>query len=190
MAKKIGIFRNEQQVINAVAELEQAGFVASEMKILAKDSEHSRRIERETDAHADEIRELDETNQHTDGAGPIGFAASAGYGFPMAAMNNGSYGAPGYVTAGAGLNGGFAFAAPLAFTAHHDHEDAFRALGLDSKETELCSQAIREGSIALVVDTSESKSLLDKDGGPDLSKLGIAEAAFRRCGAQRIADGG
>ena len=183
MAKKIGIFDNEQQVIKAVAELEQAGFVAGEMKILAKDSEHSRRIERETDAHVDEMRELEDTSPRADGAGPIGLAAWAGFGFPLA---TGAYGAPTYN--GAGASTGFAFAAPIAFL-WNDDDGAYRALGLDSKETELCSEMIRNGKIALIVETSESKSLLDKEGGPDLSKLGIAEAAFRRCNASRIVDG-
>lgn len=186
MAKKIGIFDNEQQVIQAVGELEQAGFVAGEMKILAKDSEHSRRIERETDAHVDEMRELEETESHADGTGTIGLASSAGYGFPIAAGTYAAYGTPGYN--GMGANGGFAFAALFAFLGD-DHDESFRSLGLDTKETELCSEALRNGSIALIVETSESKSLLDKDGGPDLSKLGIAEAAFRRSGASRIVDG-
>jgi hypothetical protein len=176
MAKKIALFDSEQKAITAIYELEKAGFTPGEMKILAKDSEHSRRIERETDVHADEIRELQETNEHAEEADPVSFAVSSGSGFPVVtgAYNLGS----------AGLN----FATPLTFM-RSGHESVYEALGLDAKETELCSHAVGNGEIAVIVETSESKPLFDKEGGPDLSKLGIAEAAFRRGGAYRIVDG-
>lgn len=184
MAKKIGIFENQQGVIDAVQELEKAGFTPGEMKILAKDAEHSRRIEAETDTHADEIRELEQANESHNGMGGIGFATTYGFGVPAVA---GGFGLSGY--GGAPFGGpSYALAAPYLFL-NHQHESTFNALGLDTKETKLCSQAVDQGALALIVETDESKSLLDKDGGPDLSKLGIAEAVFRRCGASRIVDG-
>lgn len=176
MAKKIGLFENEQKAITAIEELEKAGFTPGEMKILAKDSEHSRRIERETDVHADEIKELQETNEHIQDPEPVSFAVSSGFGFPIV---TGSYG---FGASGVG------FATPFTYL-KSGHESVFQALGLDTKETELCTRAVGSGAIAVIIETSESKSLFDKEGGPDLSKLGIAEAAFRRGGAYRIVDG-
>ncbi|RIX50873.1 hypothetical protein D3P08_19470 [Paenibacillus nanensis] len=176
MAKKIAFFENEQKAITAINELEKAGFTPGEMKILAKNSEHSRRIERETDVHADELKELQETNEHVQDPEPVSFAVSSGSGFPVV---TGSY--------GFGASG-VSFATPFTYL-KSGHESVYEALGLDAKETELCSQAIMEGAIAVIVETSESKALFDAEGGPDMSKLGIAEAAFRRSGAYRIVNG-
>lgn len=176
MAKKIALFDTEQKAITAINELEKAGFTPGEMKVLAKDSEHSRRIERDTDVHADEMRELQEPNERTAEPDPVSFAVSSGSGFPVVTSSY-NYGST-----------GISFATPFTYL-RSGHENVYEALGLDAKESELCSHAVGDGAVAIIVETSESKSLLDKEGGPDLSKLGIAEAAFRRSGAFRIVDG-
>ncbi|MDQ6420075.1 general stress protein [Paenibacillus sp. LHD-117] len=185
MARKIGIFESQQQVIDAITQLENSGFKPGEMMILAKDSEHSRRIEAETDVHADEMRDLEETRYdartHT---GTFGTAYSSGIGEAPVATAYGFTGFGGGTTSGVG----FPFAVSYAFIGN-EHERAFRSLGLDNKEAELCCQEVERGAYALIVETTESKSLLDKDGGPDLSTLGVAEAVFRSCGASRIANG-
>lgn len=185
MAKKIGIFESQQQVIGAITQLEDAGFKPGDMKILAKDSEHSRRIEAESDVHVDEMRDLEETrNDATTHTETIGTAYSSGIGDSSIAMSYGFTGFGGGPTAG----GGFPLAVSYAFIGN-EHERAFRSLGLDSKEAELCCREVERGAYALIVETTESKSLLDKDGGPDLSTLGVAEAVFRSCNASLIADG-
>ncbi|MHA6480612.1 hypothetical protein ACX1C1_01540 [Paenibacillus sp. strain BS8-2] len=185
MAKKIGIFESQQQVIGAITQLEDAGFKPGDMKILAKDSEHSRRIEAESDVHVDEMRDLEETRNdartHTD---TIGAAYSSGSADSALAMSYGFTGFGGSMTAGAG----FPLAVSYSFIGN-DHERAFRSLGLDNKEAELCCREVERGAYALIVETTESKSLLDKDGGPDLSTLGVAEAVFRSCNASLITDG-
>ncbi|MCU6711811.1 general stress protein [Paenibacillus sp. J5C_2022] len=182
MAKKFAIFHNQQGVIDAIEQLEQAGFSPGEMKVLAKDWEHSRRIESETDVHADEMRELELTQEAT---APFGDNPSTRVGVATAGAISVA-GMGGFTTLAGGL--------PVALGAvtgdwDEDHQAAYAKSGLDSKESELCSQAVESGSVILYVETDESKALLDKDGGPDLSKLGIAEAVFRRCGADRIVDG-
>lgn len=185
MAKKIGLFEKQQDVIKTIEELEQAGFTPGEMLILTKDREHSRRIETETDTHVEEMRELEETGARDGEFDQFGLAIVPSYGYPVVA---GGYGLSPFVeSAGAGA-GNYSSAAPFGFL-DNSHIRAYQALGLDANESELCAEAVRSGAIAFIVETDESKSLLDKDGGPDMSKLGIAEAAFRRCGAYRIADG-
>lgn len=186
MARKIGIFQSERQVVDAIEQLEQSGFTPGEITVLAKDSEHSRRIEAETDVHADEMLELSRTNYRSrgddgtaeavEGAGVFATPVAPAYG--LASFGSGS------PASGAGAM----FAIPSLVT-DDNFDRAFRTLGLDAKEASLCSREVMAGGWAVIARTDESKSLLDKDGGPDLSTLGIAEAVFRRCGASRIADG-
>ncbi|GGG82490.1 general stress protein [Paenibacillus radicis (ex Gao et al. 2016)] len=175
MAKKIAAFETQRQVIDTIAAMQQAGFETGELKIYAKDATHSRRIEAESDMHVDEIRELAETRENTspyDRAG-MTFAAPgilAGSGVSGTAGWNGIFGAA-FIGDDAGVT------------------QALMASGLDTKESDFCRNALENGQIIVVVETDESKSLLDKDGGPDLSKLGIAESVFRQYEAYRIIDG-
>ncbi|REK71452.1 general stress protein [Paenibacillus paeoniae] len=185
MAKKIALFEKQQDVITAIEELEGAGFTPGEMLILTKDWEHSRRIESETDTHVEEMRELEETGARGGELDDFGLAIVPSYGYPVIA---GGYGLSTFEHSPGIGGGGYSGAAPFDFI-DNAQTRAYRSLGLDSKESKLCSEAVRGGAIAFIVETNESKSLLDKDGGPDLSKLGIAEAAFRRNGAYQIADG-
>jgi len=183
MARKIGIFDTEQQAITAIERLEQAGFVQGELQVLAKDTEHSRRIEAESDVHVDELRQLEDTpDRH--GVGSLGMAAAAGF---AGAGLNAAYGVAGYGAAPYAA-AGFPFAAAVLLN-EDEHSNTLQALGLDDDEAQLCSQALRSGSLIVIVETDESKSLLDKDGGPDLSRLGTAEAVFRACNASAITDG-
>lgn len=185
MAKKIAIFETQRQVIDAVTQLESSGFKPGDLMILAKDSEHSRRIESEADVHADEMRDLEETREdyasHMD---TVGNPYSTGLGIAPAAMGYGYSGFGGGTASGTGIP--FALSGALI---GDEHERAFLSLGLDHKESRLVSGHVERGAYALIAETTESKSLLDKDGGPDLSTLGIAEAVFRRCNASLIVDG-
>ncbi|MDQ8738495.1 general stress protein [Paenibacillus sp. LHD-38] len=183
MARKIGIFETEQQAITAIEQLEQAGFVQGELKVLAKDSEHSRRIEAESDVHVDELRELESTSDH-DGSGSFGMAAATGY---AGVGTNAVYGITGYGAAPYAV-GGNPFAAAILFN-EDEHSSSLHALGLDDDEAQVCSKALQSGSLIVIVETDESKSLFDKEGGPDLSRLGAAEAVFRECNASIIASG-
>lgn len=183
MARKIGFFNTEQQAITAIEQLEQAGFVKGELKVLAKDSEHSRRIESESDIHVDELRELEDMPDRHD-LGIFGMAAATGY---AGAGVNAVYGMAGYGSAPYNA-GGYPFVAAMLL-GDDEHSEALRALGLDGEEAEICAKELQIGSIAVIVETDESKSLLDKDGGPDLSRLGAAEAVFRACNATSIAAG-
>ncbi len=176
MTRKIGLFHTEGQAIDAVRQLLGAGFVPGELQVLTKDGEHSRRLEAESGVHADELRELEETNEGDPGTGLFGLGA--GGIAPLLA-------APVFGTAGFGTTGSAAGAYPLAavMLGNDAHVDTLRSFGLESKEAELCGAALRQGSIAVIVSTDESESLLDKNGGPDLSRLAAAEAIFRACSA-------
>ncbi|MGO4181341.1 hypothetical protein AB4Z17_09185 [Paenibacillus sp. TAF43_2] len=183
MAKKIGIFETEQQVITAIEQLEQAGFVQGELKVIAKDFEHSRRVEAESDVHVDELRELEDMPDRQ-GLGSLGMAAAAGF---AGAGMNAVYGMTGYGTAPYAA-GGFPFAAAILL-GDDDHSGTLQSLGLENEEVRLCSDALQSGSLIVIVETLESKSLFDKDGGPDLSRLGAAEAVFRACNASSVIAG-
>ncbi|WP_169087217.1 general stress protein [Paenibacillus sp. PL91] len=183
MARKIGIFDTEQQAITAIEQLEQAGFVKGELKVLAKDSYHSRRIEAESDVHVDELGELEDMPDRQ-GLGVLGMAAASGFG---GVGVNAVYGVAGYGSAPY-IAGGYPFAAAMLL-GDDEHSDTLQALGLDDDEAKVCSQALQSGSLVVIVETDESKTLFDKDGGPDLSRLGAAEAVFRTCNASSIADG-
>lgn len=185
MTRKIGVFETEQQVIQAIQQLEQAGFVQGELMVLAKDSEHSRRIEAESDVHVDEITELVDTSAVTvHGSDTLGMIAAAGFGGSVVPT---AYGLAGYGTAGL-FGGAYPFGAAILFE-EDEHSRVFHSLGLDDEETEVCDKAMHSGSVIIVVETDGSKSLQEADGGPDLSRLGIAEAVFRSCNASSIVDG-
>ncbi|MGM0882143.1 MAG: general stress protein [Bacillota bacterium] len=184
MTRKIGVFDTQQQAIEAIQQLEQAGFVKGELKVLAKDSEHSRRIEAESDVHVDELHELEDASDHGRGLGTLGFTAAAGSGGTGMA---GAYALAGYGTAPY-IGGGYLYGAAALFD-EDEHEEVLQALGLDDEEAHICNQALQSGSIIVVVETDDSKSLLDKEGGPDLSRLSTAEAVFRNCNASAIAAG-
>lgn len=193
MARKIGIFERERQVIDAINQLEQAGFVPGELKVLAKDEEHSSRIEAESDIHPDDMREMGEAGrpgrENGLGTGSLGMADAAGFGGAGTAA---SYAAVGGWASGSGFGGFPASLAALTWFRSNDDEDyssSLHTLGLDDEETHLCSEALRSGSLVLIVETDESASLFDQDGGPDLSRLGAAEAVFRNCGASLIVAG-
>lgn len=182
MVRKYGVFRTEQQVIDALAQLEQAGFTTGEIKVLAKGMEHSRRIEAESHMHVDELIEL------TAGANPLQYsddgAGSSAAGIskvPLLVRN----GFPGFI---AQPSMGIQYGAPFVLS-EDEPVDILLALGLDQAGAELCSAELESGSLIIVVESDESKSLFDEEGGPDLSRLGIAEAVFRSCGAARIAEG-
>ncbi|CAM4347896.1 hypothetical protein FHS16_002446 [Paenibacillus endophyticus] len=183
MARKIGVFATEQQAITAINQLEHAGFTKGELKVLAKDSEHSRRIEAESDVHVDELRELEDVSEH-EGNSIFGMAAATGY---VSNGTNAVLGMTGYGTAPYTV-GGNAFAAAWLLGAD-EHISALHALGLDDEEAEICKQALQSGSVIVMVETDETKSMFDKDGGPDISRLGAAEAVFRTCSASLIVAG-
>ncbi|WP_028609363.1 general stress protein [Paenibacillus harenae] len=184
MTRKIGIFDTEQQAINAIQQLEQAGFVQGELQVLAKDSEHSRRIEAESGVHADELRELEDTSDERQGLGRMGMATAAGFGTPGATA---AYGITGYGTSV--LFGGVFPSVAAALFNGNEHDAALHSLGLDDDEAQLCHQALQNGSVIVIARTDESKSLLDKEDGPDLSRLSKAEAIFRQYNAKAIASG-
>ncbi|WP_336789438.1 hypothetical protein [Paenibacillus sp. MMO-177] len=188
MAKIIGSFATQQQVIDTIHSLEQAGFVQGEMKILAKDSEHSRRIEAESDIHVDELTELAQTTDDIEGDENRGRAWTGAAIIPAIGLTGGGSWNPGFAAAGLvamgnTLTGDYIFG-------DEDHiEGAMMALGLEEQEAAACRDSIREGATLVIIESEESKSLLDKDGGPDLSRLGIAEGVFRQHGAKRIFHG-
>ncbi|MCQ6562699.1 general stress protein [Paenibacillus mendelii] len=174
MAYKLGIFRQEQQVINAVQELEKEGFTKHELQVFAKDREHSRRVEAETDVHADELNELTDTRDYIE-EGDIAVV-------PAGVMSGGSpvagYGGTAFGGNGAGAIVGGVWGDDSAI------EESLRTLGLDDDAAKQCRDAIAEGWLVVTAHTGDGNER--SDGGQDLGLAGTAEAVFRRTGAERI----
>lgn len=188
MAKLIGAFASQQQVIDTINALEQAGFVQGEMKIIAKDGEHSRRIESESDIHVDELTELASTTNEIEGDANHGKAWAGAAFIPVIGLTGGGSWNPGFAAAGL-IASGSSITGDYIFGDEDHIQGAMMALGLDEQEAAACRDSIREGATLVVIETDDSKSLLDKDGGPDLSRLGIAEGIYRENGAARIFSG-
>ncbi|CAM4455822.1 general stress protein [Paenibacillus tarimensis] len=155
MAKTIGIFARQEQVIEAIQGLERAGYKPEEIKVLAKDHDGSRLVESETDVHVDELNDLtDARGGRNDGIGgilPAGAAPAA------AAGGGGGYtGGTGY----ASYNGAAYPAGVLAFGSFANDDGGMKSaledLGLDSKEAKVCRDAIRDGKFAVVAETDNS----------------------------------
>jgi len=182
MALKAGVFKMEQQAIEAVQALEAEGFSKNDIKVFAKNTEDTRRIESETDVHADEIEELTETRNNTGydsgfgipgiAATPLGAAAGISYAGSVAGFSNAS---PYF---GAGV-----LAVSGLLVDDSDMERSLLALGLDEETAGACRNAVAEGGIVVAADIGDAKA---SSGGPDLTSGGTAEAVFRRCGAERI----
>ncbi|BBH22203.1 hypothetical protein Back11_35480 [Paenibacillus baekrokdamisoli] len=176
MSMKIGIFENESQVIEAIQALEMEGFIKTEIKVLAKDREHSQRVESETNVHAEEMNELVDRRGHTND-GPI-----IGLGVVPPGLAGGMY------TMGtlSGVAGPYANGTPLVGAALYEDDDkieqALVGLGLDNDAASSCRKAIAEGDLAVAADTGDDTD----NGGPTLTRSGAAEAALRRSGAKRI----
>lgn len=175
MTMAIGIYENQAAAIEAVQQLEGAGFRAEDLKVMAKDHESSGRIESETDVHVDELNDLTDTRADRSGGDVLlDSPAAAGWaaGFPLAAgLGFGTYNGAGYP------------AGVLALTALHegdDMKDALQALGLGDKAAEVCRDAISEGSIVVV---AEAEAEEDVD---DSARKAGAEDVFRRTGAAQI----
>ncbi|WP_020620213.1 general stress protein [Paenibacillus daejeonensis] len=176
MGKKIGVFKMEQQAIEAVELLEKEGFSAGELQVLARDSDHTHRIEAETDVPTQEVQEIAENND----GGVVGIPLAVGgmgVGNPGGSTAAGNtYGAAPAV--GAGFFGGL-FRRDFRSDDNDGIRDALRTLGLGSKEADSARDAIREGSLLIVVDLEDDAEKTDSG----INRLDKAEAVFRSSGA-------
>ncbi|MBJ6361342.1 general stress protein [Paenibacillus sp. GCM10012307] len=170
MSKKLALFENQEQAIKTIEALQKDGFATTEITVLAKNKEHSRRIESETDVHVDELIELaqvaDDNEAHVKGVfvtGALGVSPVGSGSMPGA-----------YPLVGASGLVGMDFSS--------DFDKALGGFELEDSQRDACSEAIWAGSIAVIIETAESKS----DSGSGISRLDKAEAAFRINGAQQI----
>lgn len=178
MSVKIGIFKKEQQAIDAIHALEEEGFSKTELQVFARDHEHSQRVESDTDVHADEMEDLTDTRDH-DGA-------ENGLNIPVIGLAAvGMTGGAGTTTSGSMPYYGLGILAASGMLSDDSAmEDALQALGLSEGDAEKCRDAIAEGALVVTADTGADQP--PAGGGPDLSRSGAAEAAFRRSGAESI----
>ncbi|SEO50578.1 general stress protein [Paenibacillus sp. OV219] len=173
MTYRIGIFNTENEAIEAVNALEKAGFTRNELRVIAKDRDHSRRIESETDVHADEMTDLMLTRAAADDHdnNDLGIAAPV----PVSGMNMGVFGGVAFPSNGI-------LAAAAAYDSDSTLESALVDIGFDAGDVGACRDALARGAILVAADMGDNQ-LAD---GPDLSVGGTAEAVFRDCGAARI----
>jgi hypothetical protein len=176
---KTALFRTERQVINAVEALEREGFSPNAIKVFAKNTEDTRRIETETDVHADEVQELTETRERS--GEDLNWFAAAPLNAPAALTYAGT--APGMINGAGPYYGAGVLPPGAALTEGSGMQESLRALGLDAEAASICGEAIAEGGIVVAVDVGDGGST---DGGPDMTGAGSAEAVFRSCGAERI----
>lgn len=173
MTYRIGIFNTENEAVEAVKALENAGFTPNELKVITRDRDHSRRIERETNVHADEMTDLmltraaEDDRDHSD----LGVGAPV----PISSLGNGLFG-------GVAFPGNGMVRAAAAFDDDSSLESALVDIGLDAGNAGACRDALARGAIVIAADMGDNQ-LAD---GPDLSVGGKAEAVFRDCGAARI----
>lgn len=176
MSYKIAIYDTQNEAIEAIQALEQAGFAPTELTVIAKDREHSRLIESETDVHADEMQELTEARAASDEHGIEDPRVVA----PVAATSG--FGMSGFF-AGGMVYPGASFVAAGAFLDDDTGMDsALSDLGVAGDDIEACRKAIEAGAFVVAADIGNA----NPDGGPDLSRSGTAEAAYRSSGASRI----
>lgn len=185
MASKIGIFASERHATTAVQQLLQAGFTTGEIRVIAKDGYHSRTLEAECGMHVDELRDIvDATGNHSDGYSNGDFRQSSLIGTSVAAAGV-AFGSMGYT-------GGmpYAAAAYLAAVRTDGNESTYdrilSSLGVEDEKLDVVRTEVQNGSIAVMASTTESKTLLEVDGGPELSVLSNAEAIYRATGATTI----
>jgi hypothetical protein len=185
MASKIGIFASERHAITAVQQLLQAGFTAGDIKVIAKDGYHSRSLEAESGIHVDELREIvDAAGNHSDGYSNGDYRQSMLIGTSVASAGL-AFGSLNYT-------GGMPYAAAsyLAAVRTDGNESTYdrilSSLGVEDEKLDRCRTAVQNGSIAVMASTTESLTLLEVDGGPELSVLSNAEAIYRATGATEI----
>mgnify|MGYP001336627750 CR=1 FL=1 len=186
MASKIGIFASERDATTAVQQLLQAGFTTGEIKVIAKDSYHSRTLEAESGMHVDELRDIvdaarnnaDAYSSNSDRESSLVGSSVIASGFALNNLNyTGSgvpYGAAAYIAA----------VRPSDTEATYDR--ILSSLGVDDEKLDVVRTSVENGSIAVMVSTTESMTLLEVDGGPELSVLSNAEAIYRAAGATQI----
>jgi len=186
MASKIGIFASERQATDAVQQLLQAGFTPGEMKVIAKDGYHSRALEAESGVHVDEIMELVDTREHESNSdydsGELRRTSLVGSSITSAGITMGGITYAGSIP--------LASAAYLSGNGYNEdngpYDRALSSLGIEDDNLAACRDAVKAGCALVVVGTTESKTLLEVDGGPELSVLSNAEAIYRACGATQI----
>ncbi|GGD94574.1 general stress protein [Paenibacillus nasutitermitis] len=178
MAIKIGIFKTQKQALDAIEALQQEGFTENQLKVIAKDREHSRLLESETNVHTDEIQDIAETRDHMEDGIGIPAIGLAGTGVGTAGgvgVNSGGAGATYY---GAGILAGDGI-----LDDQTDMGDALHALGVTGSDAEKCRDALAEGCIVITAETDADQP---SNFATNISRGDTAEAVYQRAGAERI----
>ena len=168
MPRIIGIFDTQEQAIEAVQKLEQAGFRREQLHVLAKDYESSRRIENETDVHVDELNDLVETRKDE---GPLDTFPGGYIGGASASPGVGAAGVTTYTASTIFPAGAFAWNWNRE---GQEMSSALHALGVGDHAGAICTEALNEGRYLVAAEHEQ---------GAD-ARQSAAEEVMHGCGAR------
>ncbi len=172
MPRVIGIFDTQEQAIEAVQGLEEAGFRRDRLHVLAKDYESSRRVENETDVHVDEINDLVDTREDS-GEGPLDTFPGGYIGGASASPVVGAAGVSTYTASTIFPAGAFAWNWNRE---GQEMSSALHALGVGDRAGAICTEALNEGRFLVTAEFEQ---------GAD-ARQSAAEDVMRGCGAREL----
>jgi hypothetical protein len=158
MAISIGIFEKEEDVLEAIRLLREAGVDQDEIRVVVNNREGAPMLASDGNVNIEELYRIESARSYDDdGSFPLGVVPIAA-GYPVGSTSVSSSGPSGVILAGLGSDD-----VP-------DSERILRAIGIPSQSAEQCGHAIENGKYVLVSDADSdinSQSLL-KHAGADV----------------------
>lgn len=176
MSQLFAIFERQAQAVEAIEALQQAGFGAEQVRVIAKNEDTAWKVDKETDIPVDQLEgeatqrfeEISRSSVETDGVMPmptmpIAFASPVYVGDPV------NTGVPGL---GAGVAGEGYAGSPFLVDAE-ESPALLRDLGLSESDSKKYAAWIDQGRLLVIVES-------------DPENEDVAEHALRRHGATHL----
>jgi len=154
MAVTIGIFEKEENVLEAIRLLRQAGVEQDEIRVIVNNREGAPILAASGDVNLEELYEIQETRRHEEDGGPILGVAPVAAGFPIGNSSMGT-GPAGFVVAG------------IDSEEDSGREEILRDIGIPSSSAAQCRQAAEKGHFVLAADSKISVQALLSQAGAD-----------------------
>ncbi|WP_158602439.1 general stress protein [Cohnella endophytica] len=159
MAMKIGIFDKEENVLDAIRLLREAGAEEEDIRVIVNNREGAPQLSSQDDIRMEELYEIQQArSREADGDRSVIVTPSV-VGYPVGTSPLGSGGLVGVV-----VNGDSVYDGP-------DSSDVLRDMGIPRNAAERCARAIEKGRYVLVADTESdirAESLLDHAGAGEV----------------------
>lgn len=162
MTVNIGVFEKQEEVVEAIRLLREAGVDHDDIRVIVKNAENAPLIASNTDVPVEDLTGIQEAREHQpgpDGTFPIGAAA-------VPASTGIGTGNP------EGLGGGFAVGAFHLLDDDRDHtERVLRDVGIPKHAADRCEEEVGAGRYLLLAETEEdtnASSLLRHAGASDV----------------------